>query len=225
MNFHNISRRLGAALSALLLAGTLSAAAAVNSGNPALSDLEIRANGVNLINFDPSTTSYSIEVEDVSMITLSAAPQASDATVDITVNGRAYDNHSLSSLDGGENVIVYTVKSAGSERAYTINVKTPLVVRSEHFSWKNATIYFVITDRFYNGDTSNDKSYHRQRGDNFRHHISQLGIVGQQLVNKIDDSMLDLKILSRAVSNLQLSTALYVVATFIYYLMFVFLLL
>lgn len=61
--------------------------------------------------------------------------------------------------------------------------------------------------------------------DNFRHHISQLGIVGQQLVNKIDDSMLDLKILSRAVSNLQLSTALYIVATFIYYLMFVFLLL
>lgn len=167
MNFHNISRGLGAALSALLLSGSLTAAAAVNSGNPALSDLEIRANGVNLINFDPATTSYSIEVEDVSMITLSAAPLASDATVDITVNGRAYDNHSLSSLDGGENVIVYTVRSAGAERAYTVNVKTPLVVRSEHFSWKNATIYFVITDRFYNGDTSNDKSYHRQRGGNY----------------------------------------------------------
>ena len=96
MNFHNISRGLGAALSALLLSGSLTAAAAVNSGNPALSDLEIRANGVNLINFDPATTSYSIEVEDVSMITLSAAPLASDATVDITVNGRA------SQLSGGE---------------------------------------------------------------------------------------------------------------------------
>ena len=59
------------------------------------------------------------------------------------------------------------------------------------------------------------------RRDNFRHHISQLGIVGQQLVNKIDDSMLDVKTLSRAVFNLQLHTALYVMATFIYYLMFV----
>ncbi|MBN1947939.1 MAG: alpha-amylase [Bradymonadales bacterium] len=29
------------------------------------------------------------------------------------------------------------------------------------FSWDNATVYFVITDRFANGDTSNDTSYGR----------------------------------------------------------------
>lgn len=165
MNFPNISWRLGAIVTAMLLAGSISASAAVNSGNPALSELEIRANGVNLINFNPATLSYSVEVDDASMITLSAAPVASDATVDITVNGRAYDNHSLSSLDGGDNTIVYTVKTAGSQLSYTINVKTPLVVRSDHFTWKNATVYFVITDRFYNGDPSNDRSYHRQRGN------------------------------------------------------------
>ena len=28
--------------------------------------------------------------------------------------------------------------------------------------WRNATVYFVITDRFANGDTSNDRSYGRQ---------------------------------------------------------------
>ncbi len=34
------------------------------------------------------------------------------------------------------------------------------------FSWDNATVYFVITDRFYNGDPSNDFSYGRfQDGD------------------------------------------------------------
>ena len=59
------------------------------------------------------------------------------------------------------------------------------------------------------------------RRDNFRHHISQLGFVGQQLVNKIDESMLDLKTLSRVAANVQLSTALYILATFIYYLMFI----
>lgn len=31
------------------------------------------------------------------------------------------------------------------------------------FDWKNATVYFVLTDRFYNGDPTNDHSYHRQK--------------------------------------------------------------
>ncbi len=37
----------------------------------------------------------------------------------------------------------------------------PVVVESK-FSWDNATVYFVMTDRFYNGDTSNDHSYGRR---------------------------------------------------------------
>lgn len=31
----------------------------------------------------------------------------------------------------------------------------------DNFSWRNALVYFVITDRFYNGDTSNDVNYGR----------------------------------------------------------------
>ena len=31
------------------------------------------------------------------------------------------------------------------------------------FTWKNATVYFVLTDRFYNGDPSNDNSYGRKK--------------------------------------------------------------
>ncbi len=31
------------------------------------------------------------------------------------------------------------------------------------FRWKNATVYFLVTDRFQNGDPSNDASYLRQR--------------------------------------------------------------
>ena len=37
---------------------------------------------------------------------------------------------------------------------YAANVNTP-------FSWDNASMYFVITDRFFNGDKSNDHSYGR----------------------------------------------------------------
>ncbi|GAA5218736.1 alpha-amylase [Corallincola platygyrae] len=34
---------------------------------------------------------------------------------------------------------------------------------SDEFSWDNATVYFVLTDRFENGDPSNDNSYGRQK--------------------------------------------------------------
>ncbi|WP_052282975.1 alpha-amylase [Kluyvera genomosp. 1] len=33
------------------------------------------------------------------------------------------------------------------------------------FSWHNATVYFVLTDRFVNGDPSNDNSYGRHKDD------------------------------------------------------------
>ncbi|ETJ35452.1 Alpha-amylase, partial [human gut metagenome] len=31
------------------------------------------------------------------------------------------------------------------------------------FDWHNATVYFVLTDRFENGDPSNDQSYGRHK--------------------------------------------------------------
>ena len=33
---------------------------------------------------------------------------------------------------------------------------------SDHFEWRNATVYFLITDRFNNGDPSNDQNYGRR---------------------------------------------------------------
>ena len=35
----------------------------------------------------------------------------------------------------------------------------------DNFTWDNATVYFVITDRFENGDTTNDHSYGRSEGE------------------------------------------------------------
>ena len=163
MNINKICRRFWAATAILLGGVTANSATAVNTGDPSLSALEIKVDGENIVKFDRNTTNYSIELDDTSLMTLSAAPSASDAIVTITVNGREYDNHSLASLDGGENTIVYNIVSGSASRSYTIKVKTPQVLRGRHFSWKNATIYFVLTDRFNNGDTTNDNSYHRQR--------------------------------------------------------------
>lgn len=138
--------------------------AAVNSGDASLSDLELRVDGRNILSgFSSSTTTYNVELDDASLLTMSAVPAASDATVAIDFNGAPMTNHSLANLDGGDNVITYTVRSGNSTKTYTVNIKTPQVVREDYFTWKNANIYFVLTDRFYNGDTSNDNSYHRKR--------------------------------------------------------------
>ncbi|MBQ4818821.1 alpha-amylase family glycosyl hydrolase [Aquimarina sp. MMG016] len=57
------------------------------------------------------------------------------------------------------------------------------------FVWENATIYFVLTDRFENGDTSNDFAYGRaQNGPPLR---SYEGGDLQGLINKLDEGYFD----------------------------------
>jgi alpha-amylase len=54
------------------------------------------------------------------------------------------------------------------------NTSTPCVTRvytkantppPAAFTWDNATVYFVVTDRFHNGDQTNDESYGRKKND------------------------------------------------------------
>ena len=42
-----------------------------------------------------------------------------------------------------------------------IVLKPTIAATSASFCWGNATVYFVITDRFCNGDTTNDINYGR----------------------------------------------------------------
>ena len=41
--------------------------------------------------------------------------------------------------------------------------KKSAVKKPSVFNWKNATVYFVLTDRFYNGNPKNDNSYGRHK--------------------------------------------------------------
>ncbi|HZK47428.1 MAG TPA: alpha-amylase, partial [Atopostipes sp.] len=43
--------------------------------------------------------------------------------------------------------------------------REPTELVDKPFSWDNANVYFVLTDRFYNGNTSNDNSYGRPQRD------------------------------------------------------------
>src|SRR5688572_17334411 len=48
--------------------------------------------------------------------------------------------------------------------------------RNLPFSWDNATVYFVVTDRFHNGNTANDQSYGRGKdGNGNAYNFDQVG--------------------------------------------------
>jgi glycosidase len=63
------------------------------------------------------------------------------------------------------NYSVVAVNGVGlkSSASNTAIVKTgEVTITSSTFTWDNATVYFMLNDRFANGDTSNDRSYCRE---------------------------------------------------------------
>ena len=45
---------------------------------------------------------------------------------------------------------------------FALLLVTTTVQAQDNFTWDNATVYFVLTDRFENGNPGNDNSYGRQ---------------------------------------------------------------
>ena len=52
-----------------------------------------------------------------------------------------------------------------TDEAVSYNRKNP-VSSADDFTWDNANVYFLLTDRFCNGNTSNDHSYGRATDQN-----------------------------------------------------------
>lgn len=88
-----------------------------------------------------------------------AATTNSSSTATSTAN--SIDVNSSSSSN--ENVLSVDVDDNGSV-SYTVPVSTENR-ENQQFSWDNASVYFAMTDRFYNGDTSNDHSYGRSTNE------------------------------------------------------------
>ena len=65
------------------------------------------------------------------------------------------DTKSVATTDEGN---VFKVEFDESGKIVSDNAAD---LENQKFSWDNATVYFVLTDRFKNGDTSNDHSYGR----------------------------------------------------------------
>jgi len=59
----------------------------------------------------------------------------------------------------------------------------------DYFSWDNATVYFLMTDRFFNGNTGNDQNYGRQSDLVGGFHGGDLAGVTQKIVAGYFDSL------------------------------------
>ena len=101
----------------------------------------------------------------------------------VTVSGAASKTYSYS--DFSNDVLTIKVSDLGiteADKTITVNASvtnsvktvtatpkayttTPNVVAKNTFTWDNVNCYFVITDRFYNGDTKNDNSYYRKNSN------------------------------------------------------------
>ena len=96
----------------------------------------------------------------------------------VTINGTEYDmgttagtfTKTLSDLgitqDAQAITVSATVKNSVGTTTENASYKSRYVDPSKEdpFTWDNVNAYFVLTDRFYNGDKTNDHSYSRKNG-------------------------------------------------------------
>lgn len=97
----------------------------------------------------------------------------------VTINGTSYDMGTtagtftksvkdLGITTGGTSISVSATVTNGegstTKSATLTTADIPTV--PDTFTWDNVNCYFVLTDRFKNGDTKNDHSYYRQNADN-----------------------------------------------------------
>lgn len=159
-NNHSIYGGLRSLCATLLLAAgwfannmPVSASGPVNSGDASLSALEIKIGDTNIVGgFSSQTLTYCVGAETTlpTLATFSAAPVASDATVDINVNGSLLNNHSVAQLVKGANKVVFTVKSATDTKSYTIDITPISTARTIHFKgtneWTSTPLVYVYTN-------------------------------------------------------------------------------
>ena len=102
------------------------------------------------------------QVTDVT-VTLSGAVTKSYTKANFNGNGLSISLSDFGVKEGAEiNVSASITNTVGSAEASATLTVTK--VSTDFFTWDNVNAYFVLTDRFANGNSSNDHSYYRKNG-------------------------------------------------------------
>ena len=113
------------------------------------------------------------EIGTVSSIKIEAGFGYDEITENsVTINGRSFtlsegtNSYPVSDFATTEGVTI-TVSAVLTNSKGTATVSatyTTKLLKEDPFTWDNVNAYFVLTDRFYNGDETNDHSYSRKNG-------------------------------------------------------------
>lgn len=149
---YSISGTLRSLCAGVLLGGSaFVSSATTDSGNASLDALEIKVDGQNIVaGFTPETVVYAVEAESQfpTLASFSAAPVASDATVDITVNGSTLSNHSVAQLVKGDNNVAFKVTSGNATKTYNVKISPASNVRTVYFKggWSKTPYVYIYSD-------------------------------------------------------------------------------
>lgn len=110
---------------------------------------------VTFTNGNDTISSASVEINGISYDMGTKAGTFSKSLKDLGITTDSVPINVSASVTNGQGT---TTVSA----AYTSRYVDPSKV--DVFTWDNVNAYFVLTDRFYNGDTTNDHSYYRKNG-------------------------------------------------------------
>lgn len=149
---YSISGTLRSLCAGVLLGGSaFVSSATTDSGNASLDALEIKVDGQNIVaSFSPETVVYTVEAENQlpTLASFSAAPVASDATVDITVNGSTLNNHSVAQLVKGDNNVAFKVTSGNATKTYNVKISPASNVRTVYFKggWSKTPYVYIYSD-------------------------------------------------------------------------------
>lgn len=149
---YSISGTLRSLCAGVLLGGSaFVSSATTDSGNASLDALEIKVDGQNIVaSFSPETVVYTVEAENQlpTLASFSAAPVASDATVDITVNGSTLSNHSVAQLVKGDNNVAFKVTSGNATKTYNVKISPASNVRTVYFKggWSKTPCVYIYSD-------------------------------------------------------------------------------
>jgi len=109
------------------------------------------------------TTSVTITISSVEPITAKSAI-INSIPLTFTNNGVTFTVSAYINDKTSKSLSVSATNSAGTtEVTYTFDRDDTTIVPDSVFSWDNANVYFVITDRFKNGNEANDESYGRKK--------------------------------------------------------------
>ncbi|WP_109078772.1 alpha-amylase [Aggregatibacter kilianii] len=112
------------------------------------------------------TLRISLEQQPEAETVAKICPKWDRKPLEIDVSSTFADGDSVRDAYSGKSAVVKNGKvtfTPDPQANGLLLLEKSAVKNSSVFHWKNATVYFVLTDRFHNGNPNNDHSYGRQK--------------------------------------------------------------